>query len=294
VRSRNVLTIAAALLTLIGVAGRSHGTFATFSGATSNGGNTFSLTSLYAPGSLTATPTGPTVEVAWTPGQNGNGYKVLSAPAPDPLVNDCTGASYSEVTTTAGTAYTHSVSSPQGTWRCYTVRTSYHAWTSVESNPVAGARLGFVASVVTFANGGNAGRIDDGDVFTFTFNQAVDPATGPQAGNTICWQNGTIVLGSTGTGNCTQNEVPRLGVLTGGTIDRNFRHAATWAWSNGNRTLTVTVGARQSGSGNSTTGGSWTFNPTTNAALVRSATGGLHVCDTNAGGGNCLPNVSGL
>lgn len=293
-RAKNVLAIAAALLALVGVAGKSRGTFASFSGAVRNGGNTFSMTSLYAPGSLTATPAGQTVGVAWTAGQNGSGYKVLSAPAPNPLVNDCTGASYAEVATVTGTSYTHSASTPQGTWRCYMVQTSYHSWTSVLSNPVAGARLGFVASVVTFANGGNAAQLDQGDTFTFTFNQAVDPATGPQTGNTICWVNNTIVLGSTATGNCVASEVPRLGRVTGGTIDRNYRHAATWAWSNGNRTLTATVGARLSGSGTVTKTGSWTFNPTTNTSLLRSATGALHVCDTNAGGGNCLPNVPGL
>ncbi len=282
------------MLALVGIAGRSRGTFASFSGETRNGGNTFALTSLYAPGSLTAAPAGHSVELAWTPGQNGNGYKILSAPAPDPRVNDCTGASYSELTTEPGTTYTDAASTPQGTWRCYTVRTSYQSWTSVESNPVAGARLGFVASVVTFSNGGNANRLDEGDTFTFTFNQPVDPATGPQLGNTICWHNDTIVIGSTQSGNCNRNEVPTLGYLTGGTIGRNYRFAATGGWTNDNRTLTVTVGARLAGSGAYSTAGSWTFTPTSNTALLRSATGGIHVCDTNAGGGNCLPNVSGL
>ena len=285
----------AATLAAVAVAGTAPGTFAAFSGTVRNVGNAFALTSLYAPGNLTATPAGNAVDLAWTAGQNGNGYAILSAPAPDPLVNDCAGASYSAVATQPGTSYTDPVSTPPGTWRCYTVQTSYHSWTSVESNPVAGARLGFVASVASFANGGNGNRIDDGDTIAITFNQPVDAATGPQAGNSICWQNDRIVLGSTQTGSCAATDTsPRLGFLTGGTIDRNMRLAATWSWSGDGRTLTIAVGARLSGNGNYSTEGTWTFTPTSNAAFVQSSTGGIHVCDTNAGGGNCTPTVSGL
>lgn len=279
---------------VVAVAGISQGTFAAFVGSTGNGGNAFALTALYAPGGLTTSPAGHSVDLTWTAGQNGNGYRVLSAPAPDPLVNDCTGASFSEIGSPAGTSYTDTASTPQGTWRCYTVRTSYASWTSVQNNPVAGARLGFVASIVDFTNTGNQ-RIDDGDTFTVTFNQPVAAATGPQAGNSICWQNDRIVLGSTGTGSCAANDTsPRLGFLTGGAIDRNFRLAATWGWSSDGRVLTITVGARLSGSGNYGQAGSWTFTPTTNPALLQSVSGGVHVCDSNAGGANCLPNVSGL
>ena len=293
-RRRRALALLAIGVAVVAAAGASRGTWAVFSGGTSNRGNTFALTSLYPPGTLTATPTGHAVDVAWTQGLNGNGYRVLSAPAPDPTVNDCTGASFTDLTTTGGTAHTDPVWTPQGTWRCYTVRTRYESWTSVENNPVAGARLGFVASIVDFNNTGNA-RIDDGDTFTITFNQPVAVASGPQAGNSICWQNDRIVLGSTQSGNCSATDTsPRLGFLTGGTIDRNFRLAATWSWSNDNRTLTISVGARLIGSGNYSQTGTWTFTPTRNPALLLSAAGAFHVCDTNIGGGNCLPNVAGL
>ena len=291
IRMRKAAVLGAVIVV---AAGASHGTFASFHGSALNGGNTFALTALYAPGSLTTSPAGHSVDLTWTAGQNGNGYRVLSAPAPNPVVNDCTGAAYSEIATPAGTSYTDAAATPQGTWRCYTVQTSYASWTSVQSNPVAGARLGFVASIVDFTNTGNQ-RIDDGDTFTVTFNQPVATATGPQAGNSICWVNDRIVLGSTGTGACATNDTSaRLGFLTGGSIDRNFRLAATWGWSSDGRVLTITVGARLSGSGNYGHSGSWTFAPTTNQALLRSATGAFHVCDTNAGGGNCLPNVAGL
>ncbi|HEX2195807.1 MAG TPA: hypothetical protein VHJ76_02680 [Actinomycetota bacterium] len=292
-RRRRTAFLAGALA-VVAVAGVARGTWAAFTGTVRNGGNTFALTALYAPGNLTATPAGNAVALAWTAGQNGNGYTILSAPAPNPLVNDCAAASYSTVATVTGTSHTHAASTPPGTWRCYTVLTSYHSWTSVQNNPVAGARMGFVASMASFGNTGNP-RIDDGDTITITFNQPVDVATGPQAGNSICWQNDRIVLGSTQTGNCSAADTsPRLGFLTGGTIERNFRLAATWDWSNGNRTLTITVGTRMAGSGNYSHNGAWTFVPTSNAAFVRSATGGLHVCDSNAGGGNCTPAVAGL
>lgn len=286
--------LVAATIAMIAVAGVARGTFAAFAGTVRNGGNTFALTSLYAPGNLTALPAGLSVDLAWTAGQNGNGYTVLSAPAPNPLVNDCTGASYLPLTTQPATAYTHAVATPPGTWRCYTVRTSYQSWTSVQNNPVAGARMGFVASMADFTNTGNP-RIDDSDTITITFNQPVDVTTGPQAGNSVCWQSNRIVLGSTQTGACSATEVsPRLGFLTGGTIERNYRLAATWAWSNDNRILTITIGARLSGSGNYSHSGSWTFTPTPNALMLKSATGGFHVCDDNVGGGSCTPKVNGL
>lgn len=290
---RRRTTVVAAGLALVALAGVSRGTFAAFTGAARNGDNTFALTSLYPPGNLTATPSGQAVDVAWTAGRNGNGYTLLSAPAPNPLVNDCTGALYTPLTTVSGTTYNDPVSLPPGTWRCYTVRTSYQSWTSVEDNPVAAARLGFVASMASFSNTGNA-RIDENDTITITFNQPVAVPTGPQAGNTICWANNRIVLGSVQNGTCaTSDSSPRLGFLTGGTIDRNFRLAATWSWSNDNRTVTITVGARLSGSGGYSQQGTWTFHPTPNAAFLQSATG-LHVCDGNANGGNCTPVVDGL
>ena len=213
------MTLAALGLALVAASGAVHGTLASFNGETRNGGNTFALTSLYAPGSLTATPSGLGVDVEWTAGQNGNSYELLSAPAPNPLVNDCTGVTFTPLATQAATTYRHGLAVPPGLWRCYTVRTKYQSWTSVENNPVAGARLGFVASIVSFTNTGNA-RIDAGDELTITFNQPVATATGPGAGNTICWQANRIVLGSTTqTGNCAANDTsPRLGFLTGGTI----------------------------------------------------------------------------
>ena len=52
--------------------------------------------------------------------------------------------------TATGTTYTDARFSPQGTWFCYQVLTSYSSWTSVNSNPTVAVRLGFFASSVVF------------------------------------------------------------------------------------------------------------------------------------------------
>ncbi len=87
------------------------------------------------------------------------------------------------------------------------------------------------------------------------------------------------------------SESVSIGTLTGGTISGcNCRFNATYAWSNGNKTLTITIGTRIAGYSNPTiSAATWTFTPTTTASKLQSATGGFHICDNNSGGGNCLP-----
>jgi hypothetical protein len=86
-----------------------------------------------------------------------------------------------------------------------------------------------------------------------------------------------------------------LGTLSGGSIGGcNCRFNATFAWSNGNTTMTITIGARTVGYANPTIGSAtWTLNPTTLTSKLQSSTGGFHICDTNTGGGNCLPSTVG-
>ena len=48
-----------------------------------------------------------------------------------------------------------------------------------------------------------------------------------------------------------------------------------------------------SGTTGPTLSGTWTLNPTTTGTKVLSATGSYHNCDTNTGGGNCLPVATG-
>ena len=286
-----LLLLAAALLLASNLAGSS---LASFNAQAGNPGSLYALTALYAPSSLTATPSGHDVTLGWSPGTNGNGYQVLGVN--NGSSNNCSGASFAGIGSAAGTSYTDTGRySPQGTWFCYQVKTSYGVWTSVNSDPTAAAQLGVVASSATAANGGTAGRLDPGDTITITFNQPISTGSGPSGTDTVCTINGaTIMLASTTTsGGCATSEAVDLGTLTGGSSNRNARFSATYAWSNGNKTLSVTIGARINGAQNPTISGTWTFNPTTTATELLSATGGLHTCDTNTGGGSCLPALTG-
>ncbi|MBI3741589.1 MAG: hypothetical protein HY257_07525 [Chloroflexi bacterium] len=96
--------------------------------------------------------------------------------------------------------------------------------------------------------------------------------------------------------NVAPSETLNLGQITGGvTGGCNCRFNATYAWSNGNKTLTITLGTRTIGYTNPTLNSATrTFNPTTTSSKMQSSTGNFHICDTNSGGGNCLPTTTTL
>ena len=251
-----------------------------------------STRSLLAPTGLTATPSGHNVVLGWTAGSGGSGYAVSGVA--NGTSSSCSAATFSALSTTASTAYTDTGrSTPQGTYYCYKVATTYGTWSSQASNPTAAAQLGVVASRVALTNGGTAGSIDAGDKIVITFNQPITTTTGPPAGDNICTSTtGSIALGSTGSGTtCTLTGLD-LGTLSGVTVGANSRFAATWAWTASNTVLTITVGARSAGTNTSVTGTA-TFNPTTTASKLLSATGSFQTCGTNTGGGNCLPTATG-
>lgn len=286
-------------------------TMALLNARTTSATSTFSTASLGAPGGLTATPSGRDVSLSWTAGTSGNGYAVRGVN--NGTSNSCAAATPVAVGTTAATTYTDIArSTPQGTWFCYEAQTTFSGWTSVNGNPRAAAQLGVVASTVTLTNAGDtagcaagtfgtADRLDCGDRVIVIFNQPMSTATGPQTGNTVCANraNGFVTLASpTTTGACATGEraTGRLGAVSGSAITgADPRHSATYAWSNGNMTMTVTVGARISQTAASFTATMRTFNPTPATANLTSATGGFHACDTNTGGGSCLPvSTTGL
>lgn len=292
-----LLVIAAIALLLVGPV---RGTFALFSGRTTNPANSPALQALYAPASLTAIAAGNNIQLNWPAGVNGNKYVLLGGSngtnsVCPPATNTAFYATILASPTTLN--YTDARSAPPGSWYCYQVQTAYGPWTSVLNNPVAAAQPGFVVSSVSIIKGGVAGQIDTGDQIVLNFNQPVNPASGPDATNTVCTMGNsdTIYLASTVTGgNCSNGEPLKLGTLTGGAVKRNSRYQATYVWNNSNKTLTVTIGAEITGNGKApTSAGTLTFNPVTTATYLRSATGAIHVCDTNATGGNCLPTVTG-
>jgi hypothetical protein len=292
-----VLVALCVLGVLLGLGPRIEVTFALLTARATNPNALFAATSLYAPGSLQAGPSGRNGALSWAAGQNGNGYKVMGLG--NGTSSACPGSA-SPGYTTIGTATTLTYtdlnrspgSVPQGTWYCYQVQTTYQLWSSIQNNPVAGAQVGVVATGVQF-NNANTDRLDTGDQIIFAFNQAIDPTTGPVNGNSVCSNSTTVWVGSTANGNCSTNEPATVGRITGGTLDANVRWAATYAWSNGNRTLTVTLGSRISGNCcPNISPATWTFTPTTNSARLLSSTGRFHICDSNTGGGNCTPAIT--
>ncbi|MCX7840330.1 MAG: hypothetical protein N2559_12885 [Anaerolineae bacterium] len=268
--------------------------FARFTELDAAAGNIFTTRQLIAPTNLTANARGHDVSLAWNAGQNGNGYAVFGVS--NGISSDCSGVTYSPIVTTTTTIYTDTNRySPQGTFFCYQVKTIYNTWSSIANNPTAAAQIGFVANWIRMNNGGTAGQLDPNDQIVITFNQPVDTTTGPTSGNTVCTEtSGTILLASTAiSGSCHLTETVTLGKISGGAISTNARFNATYTWGNANQTITVTIGNRIEGASNpSISSATWTFTPTTDSAKLKSATGAFHVCDTNAGGGNCLPTTT--
>ncbi len=251
--------------------------------------------SLVAPTGLTGTPSGHDVGLAWTAGQNGSGYAVQTVN--NGTSSSCSAAAFASLGATAATSYTDTGRyQPQGTYQCYQVLTTYGTWTSPSGNPTVAVRLGFVAASVQVTNGGTAGTLDPGDKLVITYNQAVSTASGPTGTSKVCTNSassGNIVMLGDAISGCSASTAVAVGALSGGTANRTSAYSATWAWSAGNTVLTITIGARTSGTANPTITGALTLNPTTTATSMLSATGGFHNCDTNTGGGSCLPAVTG-
>lgn len=281
-------------LIAVGATTLATGSRASFNGQAENDSSLYAFTALYAPTGLTATASGHNVNLSWTAGTNGNGYAILGVANGNS--SNCSAVTYASVGTAASTTYTDTGRySPQGTYFCYQAKTTYRSWTSVNGNPTAVAQIGVVAASVVIANGGTANQVGPGDTITINFNQPITAATGPAAANDVCWTNtGTIVLGTVAvSGACSATEGSNLGKLSGGTTSAAGRYNATYAWSNGNATLKVTIGSTKITGGTATTGGTWTFTPTTTAADLLSATGAFNTCTSNTGGGNCLPVATG-
>jgi hypothetical protein len=260
----------------------------------SSASQTVSSRNLGAATGLTGAASGHDVNLSWTAGANGSGYAI--AAAANGTSSNCTAASFAALTTTAGTSITDTGRfTPQGTFECYRVTTTYGTWSSQTGNPTVAVRLGVVAQSVAVANGGTAGLFDQGDTVMITFNQAITTASGPVVSNNVCTNTGgTVMLGVTGSGTtCSTGSATTIGTLTSVTINRAARYNATYAWSAGNTVLAVTIGARSAGTQDPTISGTAVYTPTTTATGLLSTTGSFHACSSNAGGGNCTPSATG-
>lgn len=288
-RSARIATTAVALILMAGTASA----IAAFT-TTASGSQTVSSRNLGAPTGLTGAASGHNVNLSWTAGTNGSGYAI--AAAANGTSSNCTAASFAALTTTAGTSVTDTGRfTPQGTFECYRVTTTFGTWSSQTGNPTVAVRIGVVAQSVVITNGGTAGRLDAGDTIAITFNQAITTASGPVAGNNVCSNTGgTIMLGVTGTGGtCSTATATTVGTLTSLTINRAARYDTTFAWSAGNTVLTLTIGSRSAGAQDPTISGTAVYTPTTTATGLLSATGSFHACSSNSGGGNCTPSATG-
>jgi hypothetical protein len=284
--------IAAATVALVLLAGTATA-IAAFT-KTAVGSQSVSSRNLGAPTGLTGTPSGQNVNLSWTAGTNGSGYAI--AAAANGTSSNCTAASFSALTTTAGTSITDTGRfTPQGTFECYRVTTTFGTWSSQTGNPTVAVRLGVVAQSLAITNGGTAGRLDAGDKIAITYNQAISTASGPVAGNNVCTNTGgTIMVGVTGTGTtCSTGSATTVGTLTSLTISQAARYNTTFAWSAGNTVLTVTIGSRSAGTLDPTISGTAVHTPTTTTTGLLSATGAFHTCSSNSGGGNCTPSATG-
>ena len=180
--------------------------FAAFS-RTAAAAQTVSSRTLGPASGLTGAASGHDVNLSWTAGTNGSGYAI--AAAANGTSTNCTAASYSALTTTAGTSVMDTGRfTPQGTVECYRVTTTYGTWSSQTGNPTLAVRLGVVAVSADIQDGNRAGRLDQGDTITITFNQPIAPASGPVASNSVCTKkNGAVMVGVTGHRNLVPDDV---------------------------------------------------------------------------------------
>ena len=135
------------------------------------------------------------------------------------------------------------------------------------------------------------GGSDPGETITVNFNQAVDTASGPSGTDTVCSDAGPkiLVLGSTTTtGSCNSaTETINVGTMAASnTIKFDARYDATYVWSDGNKTLTITIGTQVFGNKTTQIRGIMTLTP---ASTFLEAAAGKGICTSNGGGGDCLP-----
>lgn len=264
-----VLAFAALLLST----GPLDNTLALFNGETENPGSTFAGGWVGGPASPTATASGYDVALAWTPGTHGPVTGQQLQGVDNSTSSNCTGAAYSllatmaSATTASYTDANRGNGTNDGDWFCYEiVSTSATVWTAQTAVPAL--RLGLAATALSIANGGTAGRIDNNDTITITFNQRTNLGT---ANIRMCvWSSGTIVLGDT-TGACTgAGDASSIGKLTlsGGTISGNTSSNGVHVALSSSAPWTVTITLAGVG-GTTTVSGSptWTFTP---SATVKS------------------------
>jgi hypothetical protein len=287
-RKRLALTLAVVTTLALVFAGVARAAFTQTASATQS----LSSLSVDAASALTGASSGHNVVLNWTAGAGASGYAVNGFA--NGTSSTCPATGYTNISNPTATTLSDARFTPEGTYECYQVVSTHGSWSSQSGNSTVAVQLGVVAKSVAIANNGTASRVEQGDVITVTFDQAITTSTGPASTDTICTNTGgQVVLGSTGNGATCSTTQANLGVLGGFIVNRASRFNATWTWSAGNTVLTVTVGALSAGNANTQVTGTGTLTPNTVATSLLSATGSFHTCSSNTGGGNCLPVATG-
>ena len=252
--------------------------------------NTLSTKTLTTPTGLVANPAGHTVQTSWN-AANGDAHRLTGGASGTDSA--CAAVTYGVIASPVATSFADARFTPEGNFFCYKVQsTEGAAWESPASAPVS-AQLGFVAASVVVSGDGNR-KLEPGETITINFNQAVDTASGPSSTDTVCTDAGPqiLVLGSTTTtGSCSSaTETIKIGTMTtSNRIKDDVRHDATYVWSSGNKTLTITVGTQVFGNKKPKIKGILTLAP---ASTLLEAAAGNGICTSNVAGGDCLPTTT--
>jgi hypothetical protein len=190
------------------------------------------------------------------------------------------------------------------------------AWTST-NNPATTLPSGTYTTSGTFPNGmfvtsftltdtnATAGTVDAGDqlVINYTYSTNAPSLSTLSLCTSVSTQ--TIFIGQKLTGStCDTAGGTSVGTLTGGTFTSNKSNDGVYAllsaaWSNSNKTLTITIGALSAGKQAATMStGPWTFTPSQSpetAQVLVTQQGGHKVCKaTNTSSAHCLQTYTGV
>lgn len=207
-------------------------TLALFNGETENATSTFAGGWIGAATGPTATPSGYDIALAWTPGTHGPVTGQQLDGVDNTTSSNCTGAAYAllhtmaSATTATYTDASRGTASNDGDWFCYElISTSATVWTATTVLPAV--QLGLVASGLSIANVGTAGKVNANDTITITFNQKPILPTGNV--NVCVVASTTIVIGdttATGATTCRSTDAYNIGeiALSGATLGTTVKY----------------------------------------------------------------------
>jgi hypothetical protein len=322
-RIRVVLVVCALILGSAAI----KGTMALDFGRTTHAGSTYDTGAVYDPSAITGAPVDNKESVAWTdPGHNhgnGNGYAVY-AYHQGPTAGTACSTTQSNYVFVAGTGNASPAYTDNGvfggsnanfiaSYTCYMIRTwdvpgvnpaswtsgTVPTWTSQIAPAPAnqyvtpnGVPVGMFVQSISMTN--NNGTLASGDTLVINYSQATNAPN--LTGLKICTRAFThqVYIGqSLAAGTCDNTGLASVGILAGGAFNNTGNWNTTWAWSNGNKTLTGTLTSLSGGTAATAMAGTWTLTPSQSPEagqpLVQSADTTVKVCNANPTGQEGLP-----